>query len=169
MRRRDSFGVRLAWRLVARRSQSQSSLRADTRQQTDRRRNNTTTTVRRSHVDTCHQTGASTVPRGGGGLPLSSALSSFIPQDSSEDSARRHRPSIKSLRPTSAFRGANCTELIAGIMLATPGLATVPRATCEAQVNMVSLSGSMFFVRVAVELQPDPKGSYARRTIVSGP
>ena len=56
-------------------------------------------------------------------------------------SVRRHRPSTKSLRPTSAFRGTSCTALLAGIMLATPELATVPRATCEAQVKMESLSG----------------------------
>ena len=69
------------------------------------------------------------------GLTLSSALSY------SSDSVRRHRPSTKSLRPTSAFRWANCTALLAGILLATSELATVPRATCEAQVNMVSLLG----------------------------
>ena len=70
-----------------------------------------------------------------GPLTLSSALSY------SSDSVRRHRPSTKSIRPTSAFRWANCTALLAGILLATSELATVPRATCEAQVNMVSLSG----------------------------
>ena len=69
------------------------------------------------------------------GLTLSSALSLR------RDSVRRHRPSTKSLRPTSAFRGSNGTALLASIMLATLELATVPRATCEAQVNMVSLSG----------------------------
>ena len=58
-----------------------------------------------------------------------------------KDSVRRHRPSTKSIRPTSAFRWANCTALLAGILLATSELATVPRATCEAQVNMVSLLG----------------------------
>ena len=84
-------------------------------------------------------------------------------------SSRRHRPSTKSLRLTSTFRGASGTALLASIMLVTLELATVPRATCEAQVNMVSLSGQMFFVRVAVELQPDPTGSCAQRTIVSGP
>ena len=68
-------------------------------------------------------------------INLSSALSY------SSDSVRRHRPSTKSLRPTSAFRGASGTALLASIMLATLELATVPRATCEAQVNMVSLSG----------------------------
>ena len=75
------------------------------------------------------------IPGVGKGLTLSSALSLR------RDSVRRHRPSTKSLRPTSAFRWANCTALLAGILLATSELATVPRATCEAQVNMVSLLG----------------------------
>ena len=68
-------------------------------------------------------------------LTLSSALSLR------RDSVRRHRPSTKSLRPTSAFRGASGTELRTSMMLATLELATVARATCEAQVSMVSLSG----------------------------